>query len=84
MQVRCIALVLSLVASFCCQLTAAEKGPPNILFIFSDDLAYQAISAYGDQRKLLERQYGSSSSRRHALRSCVVGNSIVDRAVQPF
>ena len=27
---------------------------PNILFIFSDDHAYQAISAYNDPRKLIE------------------------------
>src|ERR1041385_8688282 len=33
---------------------AAQLRPPNILFIFSDDHAYQAISAYGDARKLLE------------------------------
>ncbi len=35
-------------------LTAAPAAttPPNILFIFSDDHAYQAISAYGDARKL--------------------------------
>lgn len=33
---------------------AAAKSPPNIVFIFSDDHAYQAISAYGDARKLLE------------------------------
>ena len=26
---------------------------PNIVFIFSDDHAYQAISAYNDPRKLL-------------------------------
>ena len=35
-------------------LTAAPAAttPPNIIFIFSDDHAYQAISAYGDARKL--------------------------------
>jgi len=32
---------------------AAAPRPPNIVFIFSDDHAYQAISAYGDERKLL-------------------------------
>jgi len=34
----------------------AETTParPNIVFIFSDDHAYQAISAYGDPRKLLD------------------------------
>src|ERR1041385_1027182 len=35
-------------------LAAAASRPPNIVFIFSDDHAYQAISAYGDARKLLE------------------------------
>ena len=33
-------------------LAAADR--PNIVLIFSDDHAYQAISAYGDPRKLLE------------------------------
>src|SRR5207244_13136290 len=33
---------------------AAEPKRPNIVFIFSDDHAYQAISAYGDARKLIE------------------------------
>ncbi|HEU5079145.1 MAG TPA: sulfatase [Opitutaceae bacterium] len=32
----------------------ATKSPPNIVFIFSDDHAWQAISAYGDARKLNE------------------------------
>ena len=33
---------------------ARAASTPNIVFIFSDDHAYQAISAYGDARKLLE------------------------------
>ncbi|MFM9031906.1 MAG: sulfatase, partial [Opitutaceae bacterium] len=33
---------------------AAATRAPNIVFIFSDDHAYQAISAYGEGRKLLE------------------------------
>ncbi len=32
--------------------SAAATRQPNILFIFSDDHAYQAISAYGDPRQL--------------------------------
>src|SRR2546421_9608244 len=32
--------------------SAAAARQPNILFIFSDDHAYQAISAYGDPRQL--------------------------------
>ena len=31
-----------------CTPKAAEKSPPNIIFIMSDDHAYQAISAYSD------------------------------------
>src|SRR5215207_7489202 len=34
--------------------SAATPRQPNIVFIFSDDHAYQAISAYGDARKLLD------------------------------
>ena len=33
---------------------AATPRQPNIVFIFSDDHAYQAISAYGEARKLLD------------------------------
>ena len=36
------------------QLTAAEPKRPNIVFIFSDDHGYQAVSAYNDPRKLLQ------------------------------
>lgn len=58
-------------------LTAAEKTPPNILFIFSDDLAYQAISAYGDSRQLLETP-SMDRIAREGMRfdRCLVGNSI--------
>src|SRR3954470_15538209 len=33
---------------------AAAPRQPNLVWIYCDDLAYQAISAYGDERKLLE------------------------------
>ncbi|OWK44418.1 sulfatase [Fimbriiglobus ruber] len=33
---------------------AAKPKPPNIVFIFSDDHAYQAVSAYGHPFKLLD------------------------------
>ena len=36
------------------QARAADTKRPNIVFFFSDDHAYQAISAYNDPRKLLE------------------------------
>ena len=46
---RFLALLLCLVSGL---LSAAPAKQPNIVFIFSDDHAYQAISAYGDARKL--------------------------------
>ena len=47
-----LALILALAAAGLARAAAAKQ--PNIVFIFSDDHAYQAISAYGDARKLLE------------------------------
>jgi arylsulfatase A-like enzyme len=54
---------------------AAER--PNILFIFSDDHAYQAISAYGEARKLLETP-NLDRIAREGMRfdRCLVTNSI--------
>lgn len=59
------------------QVRAAEKAPPNILFIFSDDLAWQAISAYGDKRKLLDTP-NIDRIAREGMRfdRCMVTNSI--------
>ena len=48
-----IALVLLAAFLGTSRLTAEPKRP-NIVVIFSDDHAYQAISAYGDPRKLLD------------------------------
>ena len=44
------ALAMSLMLLFSCQSpkTKTKEKPPNILFIMSDDHAYQAISAYGN------------------------------------
>src|SRR5215203_750884 len=56
---------------------AAEAKRPNIVFIFSDDHAYQAISAYGDARKLIDTpnidRLGKEGVR---FNRCVVPNSI--------
>src|ERR1051325_7803079 len=41
-------------ASLLCAVPAFAAKHPNILFVFSDDHAYQAISAYNDPRKLLQ------------------------------
>ena len=48
---RLLALLLCLVSGL---LSAQPAKQPNIVFIFSDDHAYQAISAYGDARKLIQ------------------------------
>src|SRR5687768_9430134 len=56
---------------------AQDKTRPNILFIFCDDLAYQAISTYGDSRKLLETP-NIDRIAREGMRfdRCLVTNSI--------
>ena len=56
---------------------AAEAKRPNIVFIFSDDHAYQAISAYGDPRKLIETP-NIDRLAREGMRfdRCLVPNSI--------
>lgn len=56
---------------------AQVKPRPNIVFIFCDDLAYQAISAYGDQRNLLETP-NIDRLAREGMRfdRCLVTNSI--------
>lgn len=54
---------------------AAEK--PNILFIFSDDHAYQAISCYGDARKLIETpNIDRIAAEGIRFDRCLVPNSI--------
>ncbi len=57
--------------------SGAESKKPNILFIFSDDHAYQAISAYGDSRHLVETP-NLDRLAREGMRfdRCVVTNSI--------
>lgn len=58
-------------------LHAADVRRPNIVFIFSDDHAYQAISAYNDPRRLLETP-NLDRLAREGIRfdRCVVPNSI--------
>jgi arylsulfatase A-like enzyme len=51
--------------------------PPNIVFIFSDDHAYQAISAYNDPRRLLETPHIDRLAREGMrFDRCIVPNSI--------
>src|SRR4051812_15964116 len=56
---------------------AADARRPNIVFIFSDDHAYQAIGAYGDPRKLIETP-NIDRIAREGMRfdRCIVPNSI--------
>ncbi|REK11185.1 MAG: DUF4976 domain-containing protein [Planctomycetota bacterium] len=56
---------------------AADAKPPNILFIFSDDHAFQALSAYGEARNLLDTPNLDRIAREGMLfNRCIVPNSI--------
>jgi arylsulfatase A-like enzyme len=71
---RILALLLCLVGGL---LSAAPAKQPNIIFIFSDDHAYQAISAYGDARKLNETPHIDRLARKAcASIAALVTNSI--------
>jgi arylsulfatase A-like enzyme len=51
--------------------------PPNILFIFSDDHAFQAVSAYNDPRRLIETPHIDRLAREGMrFDRCLVPNSI--------
>jgi arylsulfatase A-like enzyme len=61
----------------CTQASTPSQKPPNVLFILSDDHAYQAISAYNDPRRLV----GTPNIDRLAQEGmrfdrCLVANSI--------
>ena len=68
---------LSLALTLLTAATASAAPPPNIVLLFSDDHAYQAISAYGDPRKLLDTpnidRIGKEGVR---FDRCMVPNSI--------
>ncbi len=54
---------------------AADR--PNIVFLFSDDHAYQAISAYGDERQLLDTpNIDRIAKQGMRFDRCLVTNSI--------
>jgi arylsulfatase A-like enzyme len=58
-------------------LHAADAKRPNIVFIFSDDHAFQAVSAYGDPRKLVETpNIDRLAKEGMRLDRCLVTNSI--------
>lgn len=57
--------------------SAADPKAPNIVFIFADDLTCQAISAYGDERKLLETPNMDRVAKQGMkFDRCLVTNSI--------
>ena len=56
---------------------AHAAPPPNMVFIFSDDHAFQAISAYGDARKLIETpNIDRIAKQGMRFDRCLVTNSI--------
>lgn len=74
-------LILLACGLSCCwsqlELRAADARRPNILFIFCDDLGCQALSAYGEQRRLLETPYIDRIAREGMrFDRCLVTNSI--------
>ena len=76
---RCLLCGLGLLAGLCngTPSDAAEGKRPNIVFLFSDDHAYQAISAYGDERKLLDTpNIDRIAKQGMRFDRCLVTNSI--------
>ncbi len=74
---RITRLLFALIIAGTFTTVAAEKKPPNIVFIFADDHAYQAISAYGDARKLIETPSIDRIGREGMIFDrCMVPNSI--------
>jgi arylsulfatase A-like enzyme len=69
--------LLAIVAALSAAGPAAAAGRPNIVLIFSDDHAYQAISAYGDPRKLIDTPNIDRLAREGVrFDRCLVPNSI--------
>ena len=57
--------------------SAETKSRPNIVFIFSDDLTCQAVSAYGEKRRLLETPHMDRIAREGMrFDRCYVTNSL--------
>src|SRR3954453_8170651 len=71
------AVLLAALADGSRRAAAAPARQPNIVFIFSDDHAYQAISAYDDPRRLIETP-NIDRLAREGMRfdRCLVTNSI--------
>jgi arylsulfatase A-like enzyme len=77
MSLGMVVLLSGLVPERRAEAAAPARKPANIVFIFSDDHAYQAISAYKDARKLLETPNIDRLAREGTLfKRCIVPNSI--------
>lgn len=57
-----------------------EAKKPNILFIFTDDHGYQAISSYGSNRNKTPN-IDRIASEGMRFENCFVTNAFVDQAV---
>jgi arylsulfatase A-like enzyme len=69
--------LLAMVAALARAAGPAAADRPNIVLIFSDDHAYQAISAYGDPRKLIDTPNIDRLAREGVrFDRCLVPNSI--------
>jgi arylsulfatase A-like enzyme len=70
-------MLLASCAASSAPLPAAEQQRPNIVFIFADDMTCQAVSAYGEKRRLLETP-NMDRIAREGMRfdRCLVTNSI--------
>ncbi len=83
---RCLAVVVTFAFAFGIGMTAGRASAeptssaanrPNIVFIFSDDHACQAISAYNDPRRLIETPSIDRLAREGMrFNRCLVANSI--------
>lgn len=70
-------VLIGLLAAAAPAQSAETKSRPNIVFIFSDDLTCQAISTYGDKRRLLETPHMDRIAREGMrFDRCLVTNSI--------
>lgn len=69
--------IISLLPVLLSASSGRAQDRPNVVFIFSDDHAYQAISAYGDERRLIETP-NIDRIGREGMRfdRCLVPNSI--------
>ena len=72
---RRIVFAFALLSLFCQFAMAAEAQRPNIVFIYTDDHAYQAIGAYGSDRGLTP-QMDKLASEGVRFTNCCVPNSL--------